>query len=120
METITLVPASSGRQMRLLVLVFAALFALLALGYYYFIRADYAVLYSGLRPADASAIVAELDTKSVSYELRYQGSTILVVAHDARIIPFADRVLHLEDGILYEGSEKPVELYGDNPVQTPF
>jgi putative ABC transport system ATP-binding protein len=49
-----------------------------------------------------------------------QGSTILVVAHDSRIIPFVDRVLHLEDGILYEGAEKPLELYGDNPVQTSF
>ena len=49
-----------------------------------------------------------------------QGSTILIVAHDARIIPFVDRVLHLDDGILYEGSERPLELYGDNPVQTSF
>jgi putative ABC transport system ATP-binding protein len=49
-----------------------------------------------------------------------QGATILIVAHDARIIPFVDRVLHLEDGILYEGAERPVELYGDNPVQTSF
>jgi putative ABC transport system ATP-binding protein len=49
-----------------------------------------------------------------------QNSTILIVAHDARIIPFVDRVLHLEDGILYEGSEKPLELFGDNPVQTSF
>ncbi len=49
-----------------------------------------------------------------------QGSTILVVAHDARIVPFVDRVLHLEDGILYEGSEKPLELVGENPVQSSF
>ena len=49
-----------------------------------------------------------------------QNSTILIVAHDARIIPFVDRVLHLEDGILYEGSEKPLELYGDNPVPASF
>jgi putative ABC transport system ATP-binding protein len=49
-----------------------------------------------------------------------QNSTILIVAHDARIIPFVDRVLHLDDGILYEGSEKPMELYGDNPVQSSF
>lgn len=49
-----------------------------------------------------------------------QGSTILVVAHDSRIIPFVDRVLHLEDGVLYEGAERPLELYGDNPVQTSF
>ncbi|MSQ95218.1 MAG: ABC transporter ATP-binding protein [Gemmataceae bacterium] len=49
-----------------------------------------------------------------------QGSTILVVAHDSRIVPFVDRVLQLEDGILFEGSEKPVEMFGDNPVQTSF
>jgi putative ABC transport system ATP-binding protein len=49
-----------------------------------------------------------------------QGSTILVVAHDSRIVPFVDRVLHLEDGILYEGSEKPLELVGDNPVQSSY
>src|SRR5476649_1150129 len=35
-----------------------------------------------------------------------QGSTILIVAHDSRIIPFCDRVLHLEDGILFEGADK--------------
>jgi putative ABC transport system ATP-binding protein len=45
-----------------------------------------------------------------------QGSTILVVAHDSRIMPFCDRVLQLEDGILFEGSEKPSELYADNTV----
>ncbi len=49
-----------------------------------------------------------------------QGSTILIVAHDSRIIPFVDRVLQLEDGILFEGSEKPAELYSENPVQTGF
>jgi putative ABC transport system ATP-binding protein len=31
-----------------------------------------------------------------------RGATILVVAHDARIIPFVDRVFHLEDGRLKE------------------
>jgi putative ABC transport system ATP-binding protein len=31
-----------------------------------------------------------------------RGATILVVAHDARIIPYADRVFHLEDGCLKE------------------
>jgi flagellar M-ring protein FliF len=78
METITLVPAGSGRQYKLLALVFAALFVVLAIGYYYFIRTEYAVLYSGLRPADASAIVAELDSKGVVYKLEDQGTTILV------------------------------------------
>jgi putative ABC transport system ATP-binding protein len=31
-----------------------------------------------------------------------RGATILVVAHDARIIPHVDRVLHLEDGHMLE------------------
>ena len=58
METITLVPACNRRQIKLLALVFAGLFLALALGYYFFIRTEYAVLYSGLKPADASAISA--------------------------------------------------------------
>jgi putative ABC transport system ATP-binding protein len=31
---------------------------------------------------------------------REQGTTVLVVAHDPRLVPYADRVLHLEDGRL--------------------
>ena len=34
-----------------------------------------------------------------------RGATILVVAHDARITPYADRVYHLEDGCLKETEE---------------
>jgi putative ABC transport system ATP-binding protein len=49
-----------------------------------------------------------------------QNSTILIVAHDARIVPMVDRVLHLEDGILFEGSEKPVEMYSDSTVEAGF
>jgi putative ABC transport system ATP-binding protein len=45
-------------------------------------------------------------------------STILVVAHDSRIIPHVDRVFHLEDGILVEGAEKPLALYGGKAVGT--
>ena len=36
-----------------------------------------------------------------------RGATILVVAHDARIIPHVDRVFHLEDGILAESTQAP-------------
>jgi len=35
-----------------------------------------------------------------------QGATVLLVAHDARIIPHADRVFTLEDGILNEGADR--------------
>jgi putative ABC transport system ATP-binding protein len=31
-----------------------------------------------------------------------RGATILVVSHDSRIVPYADRVFHLEDGCLAE------------------
>lgn len=46
------------------------------------------------------------------------GATILVVAHDARLIPHVDRVLHLEDGCLVEaGSESPLTMmHGPHPV----
>ena len=36
--------------------------------------------------------------------------TVLVVAHDPRVMPFADRVLHMEDGALKDG-----EATADNP-----
>jgi len=45
------------------------------------------------------------------------GATILVVAHDARIIPHCDRVFHLEDGCLMEGIEQPLSMVNtSNPV----
>jgi putative ABC transport system ATP-binding protein len=34
-----------------------------------------------------------------------RGATILVVAHDARIVPHVDRVFHLEDGVLAESPQ---------------
>jgi putative ABC transport system ATP-binding protein len=36
------------------------------------------------------------------------GATILVVAHDSRLIPHVDRVFHLDDGYLVEGGEGPL------------
>jgi putative ABC transport system ATP-binding protein len=38
-----------------------------------------------------------------------RGATILVVAHDARIVPFVDRVFYLEDGCL---KESDIEVHG--------
>jgi putative ABC transport system ATP-binding protein len=34
-----------------------------------------------------------------------RGATVLIVAHDARIIPYADRVFLMEDGVLRESDE---------------
>ncbi|MCW4463794.1 flagellar basal-body MS-ring/collar protein FliF [Sphingomonas sp. BT-65] len=63
--------------------VLAAIFAALALGYFLFLRADYAVLASGLRAEEASAIVAELDKRAVSYRIEDGGGTIRVPASEA-------------------------------------
>src|SRR4029434_5904949 len=38
------------------------------------------------------------------------GATFLLSSHDPRIIPHADRVFHLEDGVLVEGAERPMAL----------
>ena len=38
------------------------------------------------------------------------GATILVVAHDSRLIPHVDRVFHLDDGCLVEGGDRPLTL----------
>jgi flagellar M-ring protein FliF len=66
------------RQRRLFVVLFAALCLALLAGYYLFLRTDYAVLYTDTKPADASAIVAELDAKGISHRLADNGTTILV------------------------------------------
>src|SRR5947209_18730252 len=44
------------------------------------------------------------------------GSTILVVADVARMIPHVDRGFHLEDGVLVEGAEKPIAAFGSRAV----
>jgi putative ABC transport system ATP-binding protein len=41
-----------------------------------------------------------------------QGATVLVVAHDSRMIPHVDRVFHLEDGSLAEGVERSLAVTG--------
>jgi putative ABC transport system ATP-binding protein len=43
-----------------------------------------------------------------------RGATILIVAHDARIIPYVDRVFNLEDGVLKEADERRGE-HGSSP-----
>ena len=59
----------------------AALAVLLAVGlvvYFAAVRVPYAVLFSNLRPADAAAIVQDLDKKKIAYRLRDSGATVLV------------------------------------------
>ena len=78
MENPVPAPAAPRGQLYLLGGVFALVLLLLAIGYFLFLRTDYAVLAQGLRPTDASAIVAELDKRGVPYRLRDGGATILV------------------------------------------
>lgn len=61
----------------------AAICVALGLGYFLFLRADYAVLASGLRAEDASAIVAELDKRGTAYRIEDGGGTIRVPAGEA-------------------------------------
>lgn len=48
------------------------------------------------------------------------GATILVVAHDSRLIPHVDRVFHLEDGVLVEGVERPLSLTSTSAVASDY
>jgi flagellar M-ring protein FliF len=63
---------------RLIVLVFAAIFAALAFGYWFFLSGSYAPAFTGLRPAEASAVVGQLTAKNIPYRLADGGATILV------------------------------------------
>ncbi len=52
-------------------------------------RADYAVLFSDLKPTDSSAVIQRLKDKKIKYEVRGDGSVIAVsppeIVHEARI-----------------------------------
>src|SRR5205823_2600204 len=38
-----------------------------------------------------------------------RGATVLAVSHDARLVPYADRVFHIEDGHLTEPPREPAD-----------
>ena len=56
-------PQPGRNQTRLFAIIFAALVVMLGPGYFMFLRADYVILYSDLRNAEAAAIVTELDRR---------------------------------------------------------
>lgn len=60
--------------------VLVGLSAVLAGGYFVFVKREMAVLYQDLRPADAAAVVAELKAQNVDYEIKDGGTRILVPA----------------------------------------
>jgi putative ABC transport system ATP-binding protein len=59
-------------------------------------------------------IVVELLTKLA----RQQGSAVVIVTHDPRIMDFADRVLYLEDGRLSEGARMPAQAVSSRAFVT--
>jgi flagellar M-ring protein FliF len=71
-------PPSRRLTTRLTIIVFVVLFGLLALGYFMFLRPGYVAVFSQMRPAEASAIVAQLEAKKIPYRLSDGGTTILV------------------------------------------
>lgn len=67
---------------RLIVMVFAAIFASLAFAYWFFLSGSYAPAFTGLRPAEASAVIGQLTAKNIPYRLADGGATILVPSSD--------------------------------------
>ena len=45
------------------------------------------------------------------------GRTVLVVSHDPRILPFADRVIHMEDGHIVREERKGAGLSVKSEVE---
>ncbi len=49
-----------------------------------------------------------------------RGAMVLIVAHDARIVPYVDRVFHLEDGVLRESEDANLSgVNGAHPSRVP-
>ena len=98
--------ASPQRQLpvRLIAIVFAGVFGLLALGYFLFLRPGYVPVFSNLRPAEASAVAAQLDAKNIAYRLGDNGASIAVPsdqADQARLL-IAGSDIALKGGVGFE------------------
>jgi flagellar M-ring protein FliF len=76
-------PISISRQWLIIAAILAIACASLGLGYFWFVRTDYAVLAARVRPEQAAAMVDQLKKDNVSYELKDGGSTILVPSSKA-------------------------------------
>lgn len=70
--------ASPLKQGLLAAAALAIVFVIGVAVYFAAIRVPYTVLFSNLRPADAAAIVQDLDKKKIAYRLRDGGATVLV------------------------------------------
>lgn len=78
-----------ARQLRPILLIFAAVVAILAILWFAFLRTEYVPAYQNIREADASAIVTELEDAGIPYRLANEGHDILVPdeqAAQARVV----------------------------------
>ena len=73
----------SAVPLRRVILILLSVLLMALGGYWWLSRPDYVVFAQGLRPADAAAVVAELDKRGTPYRLEGGGATILVPADRA-------------------------------------
>lgn len=103
--------SESQRLLRVGLLSFAVLVALLIAGYYLFLAKDYAVLFENLRESDTSAVTAELDKQGIAYKLADDGHSVLVdrdAVASARVAVAAANVL--------AGGEVGFELFDNSDI----
>ncbi|WP_294122213.1 flagellar basal-body MS-ring/collar protein FliF [Sphingomonas sp.] len=106
-----LITSGQAKQIRLIGLILLPVLALLAAGYFLFLRTDYAPLASGLRPAEANAIVAELKKQEIPYRLASGGGTILVPAGQADELRLA-----VQSGSVSEPGSVGFELFNESDM----
>lgn len=97
-------PAPRRPTPRLIAAVFAVFFGVLALGYVVFLRPDYVPVFSQVRPAEAAAIVAQLEAKKIGYRLADGGATVLVPGDQADMarLAIAGSDVALKGGVGFE------------------
>jgi flagellar M-ring protein FliF len=96
--------AAPARQLLLIGIAALTLCAVLAAGWFFFIRTSYDLLYRDLAQTDASTIVAELDRTHVPYRLADGGRTIMVPASavDSTRLHVAGQDLPLQGTVGFE------------------
>lgn len=69
---------SPGRQVALTAALFGSILLTLIASWYFLLRTEYRPLFTALRAADASVIVADLERRKIPYRLEDDGTTVLV------------------------------------------
>ena len=101
----------SQRFLRLGLVSFVVVSAILILLYFLVLAKDYAVLFENLRESDTSAVTAELGKQGIAYRLKDDGHTVLVDKGEiaaARVAVAAANVLG--------GGDVGFELFNDSDI----